>query len=611
MLRTKLGCGISGGGEAIVHEARKYLTSCSDEKILLKLEFANAFNSIHRDQIIAAVANFAPVLYKYVVSSYCLKSFLKFGEFQLLSSQGVQQGDPLGPLLFCLTIQPLLSKLQSDFVAAYLDDVVIGGLPQRVRQDVNYIESQSDILGLSLNKRKCEIIGHSSDSCLNIQRSYCDFTIVEPSQAFLLGAPLAEEGVVTSLDIRTQWLVNMKTRLEFLYSHAGFVLLRYSFLMPRLLYLLRCAPCFNAPNLNDFDVLQREILCMVLNITINDNQWTQVSLPVRYGGLGIRSAVEVAPSAFLSSLIKNETLINCLLNRSECNDITSSINSAYHAWANGLLEDICINLHQCASSSFHSLDAYKIRASAHRLSESSTSPSDQARLKASSSKAAGAWLNALPLASLGLKMDDNTFRVACGLRLGANICLPHTCRCGAQVGMDGVHRLSCRFSAGRHIRHTMLNDIIQKALSAARIPATLEPGGLARSDGKRPDGLTLVPWKSGRHMIWDVTVVDTFAPSYVDSTAVSPGRAAVQAECRKSSKYAELMSDYHFVPVGFETTGAYGRSAWLFVQDVGRRIAAANSDPKALPKLRQRLSVAIQKGNAISICGTNNGDSDF
>ena len=45
----------------------------------------------------------------------------------LLSAEGVQQGDPLGPFLFCLAIQPLVLKLRSEFKVFYLDDGTIGG----------------------------------------------------------------------------------------------------------------------------------------------------------------------------------------------------------------------------------------------------------------------------------------------------------------------------------------------------------------------------------------------------------------------------------------------------------------------------------------------------
>ena len=58
-----------------------------------------------------------------------------------------------------------------------------------------------------------------------------------------------------------------------------------------------------------------------------------------------------------------------------------------------------------------------------------------------------------------------------------------------------MHGLSCRWSEGRHFHHSALNDIVHRALSSTRIPSRLEPSGISRSDGKRPDGITLVPWE--------------------------------------------------------------------------------------------------------------------
>ena len=138
----------------------------------------------------------------------------------------------------------------------------------------------------------------------------------------------------------------------------------------------------------------------------------------------------------------------------------------------------------------------------------------RARLLAASTMDAGTWLNALPISSL-LRMDDDTIRVAIGLRLGSSLCRPHVCaHCGAEVDSLATHGLSCRWSEGRHHRHAPLNDILHRALTSAHVPSRLEPSGLYRSDGKRPDGITVVPWKNRKLLVWDATCPDTFAPSY-------------------------------------------------------------------------------------------------
>jgi len=86
-------------------------------------------------------------------------------------------------------------------------------------------------------------------------------------------------------------------------------------------------------------------------------------------------------------------------------------------------------------------------------------------------------------------------------------------------------------------RHAWINDLIHRAVIRAEIPATKEPQSVSRDDGKRPDGLTLVPWQSGRSATWDVTVVHTLAVSYVSRSALHAGSAAAAAAETKSAKY--------------------------------------------------------------------------
>ena len=113
-----------------------------------------------------------------------------------------------------------------------------------------------------------------------------------------------------------------------------------------------------------------------------------------------------------------------------------------------------------------------------------------------------------------LIMYNEVIWVAMGLRLGVSLCHPHQCQlCGTWVYHSGTHGLHCGRSPGRHPRHAAVNDLIKRSLASAKISAHLEPVGICRADGKRPDGATVIPWKSGKVLIWDVTCPDTLAPS--------------------------------------------------------------------------------------------------
>ena len=171
--------------------------------------------------------------------------------------------------------------------------------------------------------------------------------------------------------------------------------------------------------------------------------------------------------------------------------------------------------------------------------------------------------------------------------------------------------MSYRKSEGRHHRHAALNDIIHRALSSAKVPSRLEPTGLLRSDGKRPDGVTLVPWECGKSLIWDATCPDTFAPSYTSLATSEAGAVAAAAEERKKSKYSHLTSCYTFKPVSIETAGVFGPETGAFLTELGNRIRRVSGEVKAKSYLFQRLSVAIQRGNAASVIGTMSSSSEL
>ena len=202
-------------------------------------------------------------------------------------------------------------------------------------------------------------------------------------------------------------------------------------------------------------------------------------------------------------------------------------------------------------------------------------------------------------------MDNEFVRIAVGLRLGVPLCQPHRCcHCGAEVDEFARHGLSCVKNEGRHFCHAAINGIVQRALSSAQIPSRLEPSGLSRSDGKRPDGITIAPWKEGRSLVWDATCPDMFASSYEALAVSEAGAVAVAAEKRKCDLYQCLTTSHHFIPIVVETSGVIGPVAIDFINDLGNRIHVHTLEPKSRTYLLQQISVAVQRGNAVSIMGS-------
>ena len=214
---------------------------------------------------------------------------------------------------------------------------------------------------------------------------------------------------------------------------------------------------------------------------------------MKLGGLGVRSAVQLAPSAFLASAAASSDLVRHIVPPTLQSSHIPFVEEAERQWSVGDSVSPPEGTARCRQKVW---DTIKAKILADALLDGARDSRERARLLASRARESGVWLNVLPISSLGLHMDDSTIRVAVGLRLGAHLCRPHTCRqCSAEVDSVATHGLSCRWSEGRHHRHAAVNDyvnIIHRALSSAKIPSRLEPSGLYCSDGKRPDDISVV-----------------------------------------------------------------------------------------------------------------------
>ena len=146
-----------------------------------------------------------------------------------------------------------------------------------------------------------------------------------------------------------------------------------------------------------------------------------------------------------------------------------------------------------------------------------------------------------------------------------------------------------------------MNDVIKRAVQKAGLPSFLEPPGLDRGDGSRPDGITVFLFSGGRSLVWDCTCVDTFAGAHLNRSAMEAGTAANSGEDRKCSKYAALAEAHQFEPIAVETMGVYGESTGVILRAIGRRLVEATGEPREANWFRQNLAIAIQRGNAFSI----------
>ncbi|XP_061706794.1 uncharacterized protein LOC133517478 [Cydia pomonella] len=612
----QLGFGLKGGCEGAVHAARSFIDSPNFE-ILVKIDVRNAFNSIDRGVLLTQVEKELPEIYGYLWQCYGSASSLMYKNMEIPSCVGCQQGDPLGPVIFSLAIHPIINQLTSNLNFWYLDDGTIGGKKSTVLADLRTLNDRFAEIGLAINYDKCELFisdampPDTKSSLINdINLITPNISVLSRDTLTLLGAPILEEAIPLSINGKVEQFNKCSQLLHEINPHMAIYILRLCLFSPRFLYILRCAPVWKFPLItSSVDNILRETVSKILNVSFTPSSWTQATLPIKFGGLGIRLAGDLALPAFLSSAYSTFTLVRGILRiPSTANVLVSCLADAESAWE----ADHSVEQVPGEKMSQAAWDVFNVKRNLQLLLHNSPNHHERARLMAVSEKESGYWLHALPSRNLGSALEPSTLRIAVCLRLGLRICEPHTCsRCIQPVDTLGRHGLHCKMSAGRLYRHATLNDLIRRALSTASLPATLEPSGLCAADGKRPDGCTLVPWSLGRPLAWDATCVDTLAPSYVEGSARKPGTAVDQAQTAKRRKYAFLSNEYEFAALAMETLGPWSSDTKNFVREVSVRLIGISGDHRAGAFFAQRLSLAVQRGNAASVLATMPEGSDL
>ena len=109
----------------------------------------------------------------------------------------------------------------------------------------------------------------------------------------------------------------------------------------------------------------------------------------------------------------------------------------------------------------------------------------------------------------------------------------------------------------------------------------------------------MIPWTRGKPLAWHVIIADTFANSYIGETSTRATAAADRAAENKTIKYIDLAKTHHFVPIAIEIGGAWNELTLEFITELGRRISGVTQEPRETQFLFQRLSISLQRGNAV------------
>ena len=561
---AQVGVAVPAGAEKAVHATRAWVDhhSWATDKVLVKLDFANAFNCIDRGAV--------------------------------------------------------LQRARDTF---YLDDGVLGGSIAVVGAAVTHTQRRASELGLQLNLSKCEavVVGGTDPAALpaHLPRELlctADGQSRVGHNSELLGAPVGDRAFMHDHTLqRARHAEPLLTAIAGLSDpQVGLRLLRACAGYARVVHSMRCTPSFaHADALVQFDQLVQDSLATLTGLPLTQARHEQASLGLAWAGLGVQSAARHAPAAYLGSLAACQDA---------CAELVPSLHPAtfsHHggnslAALNAQLPTPIGPLEVLASTQCWL--SKRLDESVWRRLLASAPAADRAELHSEAQLGARAFLAAVPQGAC--RMEPAVFLVELRRRLripdaAADVWCP---RCDGVLDTHSRHASMCPAGGDRtRCHHTARNIVASWADRAGLQPEVEKPDVLLP---QRPDEVRLAARRPADVYLpaWDGS------PTALDLAITGPTRSetlalASQEPLAAASAYAALKASHlntartctgqgvRFQPLVAESTGAWEPIAAKFLCRVAR--AAALREGAAAPLLQdqllQELCVAIRSSHCRSV----------
>ena len=176
-----------------------------------KNDFQNACNSVKRPQLLNATCELIPGIAAFTKFCYSQHTPPVYNNAFFKSESGLQQVDPLGPLLSSLTLWPTTQKIKTSVPSSlehtwYIDDGFFAGSEEQILDTLKIIANEGSERGLILRKDKCEL------------RLVKNFPSIDQAVKSNFGEGSAVLGVAVGSKKNCRFLFEDETSKKFIYA---------------------------------------------------------------------------------------------------------------------------------------------------------------------------------------------------------------------------------------------------------------------------------------------------------------------------------------------------------------------------------------------------------
>ena len=460
----QLCAGQPAGCEAAVTAMRSLFEEDENDAVLL-VDATNAFNVLNRNVMLHNIRSICPSIATYVYNCYNLPSRLFIvGGGAILSQEGTTQGDPLAMPIYAVGITPLMALLINENSTkakhvAYADDIAGTGKIDVIRNWWNNILKNGPKFGFHPKPSKSWLIvkPKSYERALQVFKG-TGVNITTKGMIYLgsyLGNNSSKDEVIGEKiqEIKSELLELCQiAKTEPQSAYCAFA----TGFRNKFMYLIRTTPNITH-HLKEFDEILTNnfIPSLTDGRVISTNERKLLSLPVRFGGMGIPIFSDIAEQEYDFSKEVSSDLQSKIINQINEVDLdevrlTKTKKYKYSRKRNEFYQTILESLR-------------------NEMNDEQRRCNDLAQMKCSSS-----WLTTLPSKDENFVLNKREFFNSISLRYRWQIkYLPSVCVCGTKFDVD--HAMSCKKGGFVSYRHNDIRDIIAKSLDEVCTSVQVEP----------------------------------------------------------------------------------------------------------------------------------------